>query len=57
VGVDIGRKKDLTVIWVLENSGTPCYTRKVITLRKTPFSDQEDELYPILALPNVRGLH
>jgi phage FluMu gp28-like protein len=54
VGVDIGRKKDLTVIWVLERLGDTFYTRKVITLRKTPFSDQENELYPILALPNVR---
>ena len=33
-GIDIGRKKDLTVLWVLEELGDVLYTRKVICLRQ-----------------------
>lgn len=53
VGVDVGRVKDLTVIWVLEKIHDTFYTRKVIELRNMKFSEQEAILYPILALPNM----
>lgn len=54
VGVDIGRKKDLTVIWVNELLGAVLYTRKVIVLERTPFKHQRDVLFDILKLPNFR---
>jgi phage FluMu gp28-like protein len=54
LGVDIGRTGDLTVIWVLEKLGDGRYTRKIITLKNTPFAEQEAALYEILALPNCR---
>lgn len=45
-GVDIGRKKDLTVLWVFELLGDVLYTRKVIALQNMRKSDQEAILYP-----------
>lgn len=54
VGVDIGRLHDLTVIWVVEKAGPVFLTRAVICLEKKPFRVQEQTLYPILALPNMR---
>ncbi|MGA0610555.1 terminase large subunit domain-containing protein [Caldimonas sp. KR1-144] len=48
VGVDIGRKKDLTVIWILEKLGDVFYTRKVIALQNMRKSEQEKILYPWL---------
>lgn len=45
-GVDIGRKKDLTVLWVLERLGDVLYTRAVITMERMRKSAQEDILYP-----------
>lgn len=49
-GVDIGRKKDLTVLWVVEKLGDVFYTRRVITMEKMRKSDQEKILYPWLAI-------
>lgn len=46
VGVDIGRKRDLTVIWVLERLGDVLYTREVICLEKMRKSEQEKILWP-----------
>ncbi len=54
VGVDIGRVKDLTVIWVLEQLGDVMFTRRVIEMRNETFDSQENILYPILALPQVQ---
>lgn len=45
-GVDIGRKKDLTVLWVLELLGDVLYTRAVISMEKMRKSAQEEILYP-----------
>lgn len=45
-GVDIGRKKDLTVLWVVEQLGDVLYTRKVIPMERMRKSAQEDILYP-----------
>lgn len=47
-GIDIGRKKDLTVMWVLELLGDVLYTRAVITLRNMNKPDQEKALWPWL---------
>lgn len=49
-GLDIGRTKDLTVLWVFELLGDVLYTRKIITLRNMSKPDQEKVLWPIMAL-------
>ena len=49
VGVDVRRKKDLTVIWVLEKIENIKYTRKVIELAQMPFCKQEEILHEILS--------
>lgn len=49
-GVDIGRKKDLTVLWVVELLGDTFYTRHVETLEKMRKSAQEDILWPWFAI-------
>ncbi len=54
VGMDIGRKKDLTVIWLLEVFEKSKYTRKVKILEKTPFHIQEEVLTGILKHKNLR---
>jgi len=51
-GLDIGRKKDLTVLWVLEKLGDVLYTREVIALRNMSKPDQEKVLWPWLARMN-----
>ncbi len=40
-GVDIGRKKDLTVIFLLEQLGDVFHTRKIVELEKKSFSAQK----------------
>lgn len=54
IGVDVGRDHDLTVIWVVEKFAGINATRRVICLAKTPFDAQEEELYKLLRLPQVR---
>ena len=53
-GMDIGRKKDLTCIWLLEVFEKTKYTRKVEILEKTPFHIQEEILFSILKHPKMR---
>lgn len=45
-GVDIGRKKDLTVLWVVERLGDVFYTRHIEALRNMPKGEQEKVLWP-----------
>ncbi|MBP5857282.1 terminase family protein [Marivibrio halodurans] len=45
-GVDIGRKKDLTVLWVLELLGDVLYTRHIERMQNMRKSDQEAVLWP-----------
>jgi phage FluMu gp28-like protein len=45
-GVDIGRKHDLTVLWVVEKLGDVLYTRHIEALRKMSKPDQEKILWP-----------
>lgn len=54
VGVDIGRKKDLTVIWILEEVEKFLFTRKVIELERTPFKSQKEILFSYLSLQGFR---
>ena len=44
VGIDIGRKHDLTVAWTLEKVGDVLWTREVLVLRNTPYHLQEELL-------------
>jgi len=45
-GVDIGRKRDLTVLWVIEALGDVLYTRHVEALAGMRKSDQEAVIWP-----------
>lgn len=45
-GVDIGRKHDLTVLWVFELLGDVLYTRLVLTLKNMTKGEQEKILWP-----------
>ncbi len=45
-GIDIGRKKDLTVLWVVEQQGDVLYTRHVEGMQNMRKSDQEKILWP-----------
>lgn len=51
IGVDIGRKKDLTVIWGTEKIGARYYTRFEIELEKTKFSRQREVLFSYMRHP------
>jgi phage FluMu gp28-like protein len=52
LGMDIGRKRDLTAIWLAELVGEVLWTRRIVELEKTPFRDQRDVLFSLL--PHVR---
>lgn len=54
VGVDVGRKKDLTVIDVEEKIGDVYWERVRIELQGKTFAEQEHELYRVLRLPQVK---
>ena len=54
IGVDIGRRHDLTVIWVLEKISGYYFTRRVIELKNTSFTKQEEILWPIIAERKVK---
>ncbi len=47
-GVDIGRKKDLTVLWIVERLGDVLYTRHVEAMQNMRKSDQEKIIWPWL---------
>lgn len=49
-GIDIGRKKDLTVLWVLEQLGDVLYTRCVLRMEKMRKSAQEALIWPWIEL-------
>ena len=55
VGVDVGRVRDLTVIWIWEAAAGGLYvTRGVIELAGAPFAVQRAELERLLGRPAVR---
>jgi len=53
MGVDVGREKDLTVIWIWELVGDVLIARLVIPLRKTPYGAQLEQISDLLANQNV----
>jgi len=48
VGMDIGRRRDLTVIWVVELVGDVFWNREVVSLSKQTFERQEFEFDKIM---------
>jgi phage FluMu gp28-like protein len=47
IGIDVGRKRDLTVAWTLERlHGGQLITREVLVLDRVPFPQQEEILLP-----------
>jgi phage FluMu gp28-like protein len=54
VGYDIGRRKDLAVIWVIEKLGPFKITRLVKVMEKAQFSVQRKVLFSILSHPKFR---
>ena len=43
VGMDIGRRRDLTVIWVLEQVGDVLWTREIVEMKGATFAAQDAE--------------
>ncbi len=54
LGLDIGRKRDLSVIWLDEFKNNISWTRAVISLAKTPFFIQKRILFALLKHPKMR---
>ena len=54
VGMDIGRKKDLSVIWIDQKIDTMLRTAAVIELKRTPYFVQEQVLHTLLSRPEFR---
>lgn len=54
VGMDIGRRRDLTVIWVIERVGDVLWTREVVSMKKAKFSEQDAELDRVFQTYRVR---
>jgi phage FluMu gp28-like protein len=54
LGFDVGRRNDLSVIWLVERIGPMLFTRDVRIMEKTPFRAQRDVLYSSLEHPGLR---
>jgi len=54
LGMDIGRRRDLSVIWLDAMTDGVMESQAVIELRKTPFYIQEKVLWALLELPGMR---
>jgi phage FluMu gp28-like protein len=54
LGVDVGRKHDLTVFWLLERVGDVLWTRVLREMKNVLFSVQRDYLYSLLERTGVR---
>lgn len=54
LGMDVGRKHDLTVFWLVERLLNVLFTRKVIVMRNEKFAAQKAQLYELLRLPGLR---
>jgi phage FluMu gp28-like protein len=54
LGMDIGRRRDISVIWIDEQIGQMAFTRLAKPLEKVPFATQKDILYQYLRHPQLR---
>lgn len=48
VGVDIGRRNDLFVIWVAELIGDVLWTREIIEMKRAKFAEQDEALDEVM---------
>jgi phage FluMu gp28-like protein len=48
IGVDIGRRNDLFVIWVVELVGDVLWTREIIELKRATFAEQDEALDQVM---------
>lgn len=55
IGVDVGRKRDLTVIWLWEKVGEVYWTRAMRPISKMPLRDQYHAIKEYLSLPALEG--
>lgn len=53
MGIDVGREKDLTVFWIWELVGDVLVTRKIVSLRKTPYAVQRTVAGDLLMNLNI----
>lgn len=56
IGVDVGRKHDLTVIYVLEKTARGLETRRMEEMRNTKFAEQMQAISRLAELPWVRRI-
>ena len=54
VGIDIGRRRDLTVVWIVAVEGSRRITRGIIEMQDTPFREQYARISEVLGLSAVR---
>jgi len=54
LGIDVGRRHDLTIMDVGEKIGDVVWDRLRLELANAPFSEQERELYRLLHLPRLQ---
>lgn len=55
-GYDVGRKKDLSALWVVEPVGDVLWTRVLRTFDRVNFTAQEDVLHTLLRNPSLKRL-
>jgi phage FluMu gp28-like protein len=53
-GIDVGRKHDRFVLWIDQIVGGVAFTRRLLVFQNRTFSAMEADVYPYLALPNLR---
>ena len=55
LGVDIGRKRDLTIAWLFEKVGGVLWSRQLVTLKGVSFDEQERAICRLIEeVPGVR---
>ncbi len=52
LGIDVGRRRDLTVMWLWELLGDVLWTRAVVELQKVPFKQQEQIAGELIGMEN-----
>lgn len=54
LGMDVGRARDLSVIWVVEKRAGVLHTVEVSAMERAPFHEQRTALWRFLSLPSLR---
>ncbi|HVP11860.1 MAG TPA: terminase family protein [Phycisphaerae bacterium] len=53
-GVDVGRHRDITAVWLWERQGEAFITRGLLTMENAPFNEQESQIGRLLGLRGLR---